>query len=69
MTQSDGKLALLMDGPAAEHLTTLPPCNKMVIGDALGFHTYGFACRNNSDICDGLSTEILAMREDGRLSK
>ncbi|CAG5114856.1 unnamed protein product, partial [Candidula unifasciata] len=67
MTQSDGKYALLMDGPTAEYLSTLEPCDKMVIANPLGFHTYGFACRNDSDICDRLSTEILEMWEDGRL--
>uniref|UniRef100_A0A0B7ALY3 Ionotropic glutamate receptor C-terminal domain-containing protein n=1 Tax=Arion vulgaris TaxID=1028688 RepID=A0A0B7ALY3_9EUPU len=68
MMQSDGSLALLMDGPAAEYISTKEPCDKMVIGDPLGFHTYGFACRNDTNICEKLSTQILAMLENGQLS-
>jgi ABC-type amino acid transport substrate-binding protein len=68
MVQSDGRMALLMDGPTAEYLSTLDPCDKMVIGEPLGFHTFGFACNNETDVCDKLSTEILAMRENGKLA-
>lgn len=67
MDRYNGKYALLMDGPTAEYLANKEPCDKMVIGEPIGDHSYGFACRNDTDICDRLSTQILAMREDGRL--
>ncbi|XP_005102071.2 glutamate receptor ionotropic, kainate 3 [Aplysia californica] len=67
MTKSDGKFALLMDGPAAEYLATQEPCDKMVIGEVLGHHGYVFACRNDSGLCNRMDTQILRMQEDDRI--
>lgn len=66
--ENDRKFAILMEGAAAQYLSTQEPCNTMVVGEPLGENSFSFACRMKTDVCSKIDTQILAMKEDGRMS-
>ncbi|KAK3746334.1 hypothetical protein RRG08_049738 [Elysia crispata] len=66
--EEDNKFVMLMDGSMAQYLSTKEPCDKMVVGEKIGDYSFAFACRKDSGVCARISTEILAMKEDRRMS-